>query len=104
MYLEGPEGRYTVTGWSGYVIWSGMNSATLVAEGHKKITFHDGHTITHTMPNDLFYNLYMGTMGHQVQGKLEFKDEKNGLLGTITIGQIKKKTQDYFDGAITHNG
>lgn len=104
MYLEGPEGRYTVTGWSGYVIWSGMNSATLVAEGHKKITFHDGHTIVHTMPNDLFYNLFMGTMGHQVQGKLEFKDEKNGLLGTITIGQIKRKTQDYFDGAITHNG
>ena len=66
MYLEGPEGRYTVTGWSGYVIWSGMNSATLVAEGYKKITFHDGHTIVHTMPNDLFYNLYMGTMGHQV--------------------------------------
>lgn len=64
--MDGPNGRYKVTGWSGYVIWSGMNSATLVPEGHKKVTFHDGHTITYTIPGDLFYNIFMGTMGHQV--------------------------------------
>jgi hypothetical protein len=86
MIMDGPNGRYRVTGWSSYVIVSGMNSATLVSEGHKKVTFHDGHTITYSVPADLFYNVLMGTMGHQVTGKMDFLDKENGLVGTYTPG------------------
>jgi len=41
---------------------------------------------------------------HESKGIISFKDEKNGLLGTITIGKVKKKPTDYIDGEIKHNG
>jgi hypothetical protein len=46
----------------------------------------------------------MGTMGHQLTGKIEFNDKENGIYGFYEIGTVKKKTQDYFAGQITVNG
>jgi hypothetical protein len=62
--MEGPNGAYKCSGYSTYKITSGMNSATLVAEGHKRIEFHDGHVVKMTLPGDYVYNIFMGTMGH----------------------------------------
>ena len=46
----------------------------------------------------------MGTMGHQMTGKLDFKDVANNIYGQITFGCVKKKTQDYFKGEIYKDG
>ena len=34
----------------------------------------------------------MGTLGHQLTGKIEFKDVKNHLYAWYEIGNVKKKT------------
>lgn len=46
----------------------------------------------------------MGTMKHETLGDILFKDEKNNIECTITIGKVKKKPSDYFDGEIKVNG
>jgi len=104
LLIDGPNGAYTVTGWSTYKIHAGMNSATVISDGHKKVVFHDGQTIKFNNPGDLFYNMLMGTMGHQLTGKMEFHDTQNNLYGEYTFGNVKKKTQDYLSGQVTHNG
>jgi len=42
----------------------------------------------------------MGTMKHESTGQLIFRDEKNGLVGTMNFGKVKKKPTDYVDGEI----
>jgi hypothetical protein len=42
LLMEGPNGNYRVSGWSTYAVSAGMNSANLVSDGHKKVTFKDG--------------------------------------------------------------
>ena len=42
LLLEGPNGAYTVTGWSSYTVHAGMTSSNILAQGHKKVVFHDG--------------------------------------------------------------
>lgn len=73
--IEGPNNAYTISGWSNYTVTAGMNNATLVSKGHKKIVFHDGHTIVYNLPGDYLFNLAMGTMGHQMTGTINFTDE-----------------------------
>jgi len=62
--MEGPNSNYRVSGWSTYALSAGMNSATLTSDGHKRVVFKDGQTITYNNPGDYFYNVFMGTMGH----------------------------------------
>lgn len=104
--VEGPNGAYTITGYSTYKVHSGLNNATVVADGYKKIVFHDGHTVQFNCPGDYFYNLLMGTMGHQITGTIEFTDKSNNIKGEYTFGTLvpKWKTQDYFTGKISQNG
>lgn len=52
--------------------------------------------------SDQFNNIFIGTLGHQLTGKLEFWDEQNELYGFFEMGIVKKKTQDYFTGEIQH--
>ena len=42
----------------------------------------------------------MGTMKHESSGTVTFKDEKNGLVGTMVFGKVKKKPTDYIEGEI----
>ena len=46
----------------------------------------------------------MGTLGHQLTGKIEFHDKKNNLYAFYDIGNVKKKTQDYFVGEVHQFG
>jgi hypothetical protein len=89
--LEAPDGAYTISGWSGGSIWAGLNNATWTSSGYKKIVFRDGQTITFNPANDYFYNTFMGTLGHQMQGTVDFVDEKNDIKGTYTFGCIKRQ-------------
>ena len=102
--IEGPNGAYTLSGYSSYTVQSGMTSANVLTEGYNKLVFHDGHEIHYSKPNDYFYNLWMGTMGHQITGTIVFEDKQNNLRGEYSFGNVKRKTQDYFTGSITRDG
>jgi len=47
---------------------------------------------------------FVGTMKIESKGTLTFIDEKNGLVGTVVLGKVKKKPSDYFEGDIKRNG
>lgn len=68
-----------------------MNSAALIVSGHKTITFMDGSQVTYNSQGDNFNNILMGTMQHQLTGKVEFKDPKNNITAFYEIGSVKKK-------------
>lgn len=44
----------------------------------------------------------MGTLYNHCQGKVEFHDKENGFYGFYEIGKVKKRTQEYFEGAVFH--
>ena len=102
--IEGPEGNYKLNGWSQHQVHAGMNSATLKAEGFKLIQFKDGQQIRYNNTGDYIFNIFMGSMGHQLTGRIEFHDEANGLYGWYEPGTYKMKTQDYVTGRIEQNG
>ena len=102
--IEGPDQLYKLSGWSLYEIKSGLTGARVNVGGHKYLTFKDGGQIHFNATNDYLFNIFMGTMGHQLTGTLWFKDEQNDLYGEIRLGSFKKKTQDFFDGEIKKNG
>ena len=90
--IEGPDNSYNMKGWSQYDIRSGLTGARVNVSGTKTLTFHDGQAINFNATNDYIFNIFMGTMGHQLTGTLWFKDEQNGLHGEIRLGSFKKKT------------
>ena len=71
---------------------AGLLSAQSVPSGYKEITFKDGQKIRHNLTRDNIYNLVMGTIGHQITGKIEFKDEGNNLHGYYEMGAYKFRT------------
>lgn len=91
-------------GWNSFTAKAWLNSATLYVDGHKIIEFPDGTKIEWNNQGDQLNNLFIGTLGHQLTGKIEFKDPKNNLYGWYELGNIKKKTQDYFTGEIFFHG
>ena len=62
--------------------------------------FADGTKITFNNQGDQFNSLFMGTMVHQLTGKIEFQYPHHGLHGWYELGNVKKKAQDYFTGEI----
>lgn len=40
--IEGPLGRYRVSGWNEANVKFSMNSVTIYQRGHRKVQFHDG--------------------------------------------------------------
>jgi hypothetical protein len=102
--FEGPGKCYDIVGWSSFQAKAWVNSAALYVTGYKKITFMDGTQITYNGQGDQFGNIFMGTMYHQLTGKIEFNDPKNGLYGWYEMGNVKKKNQDYFSGQIEMKG
>ena len=89
-----------MTGWSQHYIKVGMQSANLVANGHKEITFKDRGKIRFNNTGDYIFNILMGNMGHQLTGKITFTDEANQIEGSYEPGKYRLKTQDYLCGEI----
>eukprot|EP00347_Sterkiella_histriomuscorum_P010094 403338699 len=101
--LEGPEEIYQFSGYSGFSAKAYLNSIALNVFGSKVVKFKDGTVIKYNNPCDAFNNTFFGILNHQICGKVEFIDEKNGLRAFYDIGNVKKKTQDYFVGEIYQN-
>lgn len=99
--IEGPHKNYTLTGWSSYHVKAGMNSANVTSDGHKLLEFKDGNKIKLNNYNDLIYNMMMGTMGHQIIGEMKFEDDANQIKASFEFGNIRRHSQDYFQGQIT---
>ena len=45
----------------------------------------------------------MGTMQTETIGTITFNDFKNNIKAELTIGKVKKKPSDYFEGNIKLN-
>ena len=91
MLLEGPNKNYTFSGYSTYSAKASFNSVRLNVLGGKTVTFPDGTKIYYNNQQDQFNNTFIGTLGHQIAGKVEFTDEKNGITAFYDIGHVKKK-------------
>ena len=102
--MEGPLNLWSLSSWFRCTVHTGMTSFKVNYEGGKVLRFHDGQTITATIPTDSFNNLPMGTIYYQIHDKIEFVDEKNGLYALVNVGNVKKKSQEYFEGEILHHG
>ena len=89
--FEGPNGNYTYSGFLEVNVNPGIQSSHLLPNGYRKITFSDGHTIVTNHEHQNIYNLTYGTMGHQLMGKLEFKDEQNMIEAFIELGNERWK-------------
>ena len=98
--FEGPNGLYKMYGWNSFTAKAWLNSCTLYVDGRKVVEFPDGTKIEWNNQGDQLNNLFMGTLCHQLTGKIEFHDKKNNLYGFYDMGSVKKKTQDYFAGEV----
>ena len=68
--------------------------------GVKTIKFGNGDMIQYAMPQDLFSNTFFGTLNHLMHGQVKFEDKNNNIVAKFTIGGMKKKPKDYFEGTI----
>ncbi|CDW86164.1 UNKNOWN [Stylonychia lemnae] len=101
--LEGPDQNYTWSGYSGFSAKAYLNSIVLNVYGSKQIIFKDGTKIVYNNQGDAFNNTFFGILNHQINGRIEFKDEQNGVTAYYEIGNNKKKAQDFFTGEIFLN-
>lgn len=96
MHSTGPNNSYRFYGYSAYTPKAHMNSIDVQTRGMKAVEFNDGTKITFNPHDDQLMNTVWGTLVHLVCGKIEFKDEKNGLTAWYHIDSLKKKPRDYF--------
>ncbi len=93
-----------MTGWTCFTAKAWVNSATLTVQGCKKIKFKDGGEITWNNLGDQFNSIFIGTLVHQMTGKIEFVDHTTGVTAFYEIGKANKKVQDYFAGEVAFKG
>ncbi|EFA85771.1 oxysterol binding family protein [Heterostelium album PN500] len=102
----------------GYGVWSASCRGNIV-KGYQKgthtIEFHDGGTITWTLPEILVKGIFWGDRLTDFNGKILFTDEKNKICCEITfnphaLGFVRsifskqKEPSDYFVGQIFKTG
>ena len=61
-------------------------STHFLPAGYKKMTFKDGQKIVYNHSHENIYNLTYGIMGIQIMGRVDFKDEKNGIEAFVEFG------------------
>lgn len=88
------------TGFSDIRIKASLNSINLEVRGNRQVAFKDGTVIRFSNTQDVISNTVIGTCYHNQYADLEFKDEKNGLVGYLNLGKVKGKVPDYFEGNI----
>ena len=68
--------------------------------GNKKVEFKDGSSIVFNPNQDKFQNTFFGTLTHLITGRIDFKDEVNGVTAFYDFGDggKKKNPKDYVKG------
>ena len=104
--FEGPNGNYQYSGYLEVNANPGLLSVHVMPRGFRKVKFHDEHTIVFNHHEDSIYNLTYGTMGHQMQGTVEFNDTENDLKGIIEFSASHSWStpQDFITGRILAKG
>ena len=97
----GPNEVFRFSSYARFAVHAHMNSIEMQITGHRLIEFPiDGSDIKFNPHSDLFKNTFIGTLTHQIQGTMTYMDEKNGVSAELKFGNVKKKPNDYFTGAI----
>jgi len=77
-------------GWSSFVAKAWINSISLKVDGKKVVEFQDGSKIEWGIPGDQFNSIFIGTIVHQMTGKMEFHYKSQNIYGFIDIGNVRK--------------
>ena len=87
-YIEGPNGNYLTHGLLSHTVRPGLITSTAepAPSCYKLVKFKDGQEIKFDLIGDSVYNLVFGNIGHQLTGKIEFRDEANKLYGYYQLG------------------
>ena len=102
--VEGPDNNYRGDGSLSFDIKSNPYSATVNCVGRRTMVFKDGQKIEYGWISDYLWNIFMGTMSHQYTGKLEFRDNENGIYAYFELGAYRMRAQDYLYGHIEKDG
>ena len=102
--VEGPDMNYRGYGDLSFDIKSNPYSASVNCVGSRTMHFKDGQKIEYGWISDYLWNIFMGTMSHQYTGKLQFRDDENGIVATFDLGAYKMRAQDYLWGNIEKDG
>jgi hypothetical protein len=100
LHIEGPNSMYRFYGYSTFAVKARLNHVSLEVGGHKIASFPDGTEIKFNNTQDHFQNTMLGTCHHMLVGDFVFTDEKNGLRGTVNIGDVPRRPRDYLAGKI----
>jgi len=97
---DGPDGSFRLNGYLEYEIYAGIQSSNVISHGFKEVTFKDGGKIRWNQNNDNIMGIFIGTMVHQLSGKVTFTDEANNLTGSYEFGAYTFRKQDFVWGEI----
>ena len=64
IYVDGPDGLYTMNGYMEYEIYAGVQNSDVNCLGFKQVTFADGGKIKWNLNNDHIGGIWFGTMSH----------------------------------------
>ena len=64
MYVDGPDGLYTMNGYTEYEIYAGVQNSDVNCLGFKQVTFADGGKIKWNLNNDHIGGIVYGAMTH----------------------------------------
>jgi hypothetical protein len=73
--IEGPEGRWTLDGYTEMEIYGGVTSSTANCLGFKRVRFPDGSEIKCNHTSDTFYGIFIGSIIHQMTKRVTYTDE-----------------------------
>ena len=64
IYVDGPDGLYTMNGWMEYEIYAGVQNSDVKCHGFKQVEFADGSRIKWNLNSDHIGGVVFGTMIH----------------------------------------
>jgi len=99
-YMIGPKKNYKYHGYVNYSAGAGFNSVKVHNKGKRIVEFADGGKIQFNFGSEEYNNSFFGTIRHEAVGEMLFKDLVHGFELVLKLGNVKKKTSDWFQGEI----
>lgn len=89
--MYGPDNSYVLHGYSNFSSSAGLNSLKVTNKGKRMVEFSDGTKISFNFASETYSNSFWGTLRHECQGDITFKDITNGFECSVLFGSVKKK-------------